>query len=385
LFGFNDPTLTLLYNMGLVATFRAQYVRNQTSPEEAASLAKNNTISCGWPNTKRFQQTIKYQAQTNITFWNPPLPSSGSPGNYFGFFRRGPGSNEFHFWNTIARVLEMEETEQKMHKGVSVFRYRFLEREIENSTVYPPNAQFFQFGLKGLFNATSLLGSPIFYSWPHFYLGDPSLNSYFDGVRVGDKSDESFFDLQPIIGANCFSSRKLQANIKFGPMQDPFTKTNISQSFYFPQFWMNVATDITDLQATDMVNAINVYERALVTENILLFGGSSGVLIFFVLSVWLFWKRRNHWRMTKVHLLRMGKSTSEIDIDYGYGSRVGKRRARSSSESIGEDMLSPFSGERVIEDMLSPVSGERNHGEDIMSPIPGRKSFPRDESSTPIL
>jgi len=268
--------------------------------------------------------------------------------------------------------LEMEEVEQKLHKGVAVFRYQFLERETQNSTECPGNGQFYQNGLTGLFNVTAIVGAPIFYSWPHFFLGDPVLNSYFDGLRKGDERDRSFFDIQPIIGVNCFSSRKLQANIKFGPLVDQFTRTNITQNYYFPQFWMNLATDITNEQAKDMADAINFYNRAQVTENILLFGGSTGVFVFFVLSVFLFWKRRNHWRMTKVHLMRMGVSTSELDIDIGYGSQFGSK---------------PSGGSRaLIDDMMSPVSGEsRALVDDMMSPISGERTLSRGDSSTSIL
>eukprot|EP00456_Euglypha_rotunda_P085511 TRINITY_DN8631_c0_g1_i4.p1 TRINITY_DN8631_c0_g1~~TRINITY_DN8631_c0_g1_i4.p1 ORF type:complete len:102 (-),score=19.01 TRINITY_DN8631_c0_g1_i4:323-628(-) len=81
-------------------------------------------------------------------------------------------------------------------------------------------AQYHQNGLSGLFNATTVNGAPIFYSWPHFYKGDPKLRDWFDGVPEPTPADESSFEIQQVIGVATKGKRSIQGNLLVGGLGD---------------------------------------------------------------------------------------------------------------------------------------------------------------------
>jgi len=323
LFGYTDDLLVEIDNQikGVVPTTVVQYIRNQTSEQDAYNQVKTSTVSCGFPNTKRFQQIVRWQQNATVDFWLDPFTVYGSPGNFFGFFRRGSGVTENLFWAQVARTLPMEVEIETEYQGVSVYRYIFPESVIENGTTNPENKQFFQDGPKGLFNATAILKVPIFYSWPHFYQGDPTLLTHFEGPRAPDPNlDNSYIEVQPIIGANCHSSRKVQGNLLVGPLQDPVnTKINITDEIYFPLYWMDIQSAITDAQAEEMRNSLAFYDTAKVGSKAILFSCSLISPVLFGIAVVILWRRRNFWRREgEGQLLGFGDEAETGDIAIGY-------------------------------------------------------------------
>jgi len=235
----------------------------------------------------------------------------------------------------VARTLPLIFTEETTYKGVDVYRYTFPESVIQNKTENPENEQFFQFGPKGLFNATPTLPAKIFYSWPHFYQGDPILRSYVDGIKEPNRStDESWLEIQPIIGANCHSSRKVQGNLAFGGLVDNGTwVVNVSESYYFPTYWMDIQTDLPDSSADEMRSSLAFYDTAKVGSKAILFTFSILSPILFGIAVIILWKRRAYWRTPgEGQLLSFGNETDAGgDISIGYdknkttGSNYGTR------------------------------------------------------------
>jgi hypothetical protein len=274
LFGYTDPLLVYLNVAlpGIVPTTVIQFIRNQTSEQDAYNQVKTSTVSCGFPNTKRFQQMVRWQQNSTVDFWREPFTVYGSPGNFFGFYRRGAGTPEHLFWAQVARTLPLEVESDTEFKGVAVSRYIFPESVIENSTVVPENGQFFQNGPKGLFNATAILKVPIFYSWPHFYQGAPGLRLPFIGLKPPSDDDKSFIEIQPIIGANCHSSRKIQGNVVFGGIHDPdVLNISINATYFFPTYWIDIQNELTDDQAEEMRNSLAFYDTAKVGSKAILF------------------------------------------------------------------------------------------------------------------
>jgi len=295
---------------------------------------KTSSVSCGFPNTKRFQQVIYWQTNLTVDFWNGSFSVYGSPGNYFGFYRRGETETEALFWPQIARTLELDFDSETTYKGVQVYRYTFPESVVANSTKIPANAQFYQNGPSGLFNATPILSVPIFYSWPHFYQGDDILREYVDGIRAPDETlDSSFIEINPIIGANCHSSRKIQGNLHFGNLTDnTSTLINIPDLYFFPTYWIDITTDLPDKTANDMKTNLEFYDTAKVTSAAVLITCSILSPIFFGLAVLVLWRRRQYWKPSgDGQLLTFGEGdqrpTDEISIGYDqnkqntYGTR----------------------------------------------------------------
>jgi len=188
-------------------------------------------------------------------------------------------------------------------------------------------SSFFQDGPSGLFNATPILKVPIFYSWPHFYLADPSLSTHYTGVREANESDKSYLDIQPIIGANCHMSRKIQGNMAFGNLRDPlFTRINLTDFYYFPCYWMEASVEITDDQANEMKTSLAFYDTAKVGSKAILYSCSIISPILFGIAVYILWRRRNYWKRVEGELLSFGADDTDgnEDIHIGYQHNSGK-------------------------------------------------------------
>lgn len=67
----------------------------------------------------------------------------------------------------------------------------------------------------GIFNASICqFGSPVMFSWPHFFQADPKLLDTVDGLKPDQKKHQSYFDVQPVLGAPLRGKLKFQINIQ---------------------------------------------------------------------------------------------------------------------------------------------------------------------------
>ena len=52
------------------------------------------------------------------------------------------------------------------------------------------------------------------FSWPHFFQADPKLLDTVDGLKPDQKKHQSYFDVQPVLGAPLRGKLKFQINIQ---------------------------------------------------------------------------------------------------------------------------------------------------------------------------
>ena len=52
------------------------------------------------------------------------------------------------------------------------------------------------------------------FSWPHFFQADPKLLDAVDGLKPDQKKHQSYFDVQPVLGAPLRGKLKFQINIQ---------------------------------------------------------------------------------------------------------------------------------------------------------------------------
>jgi len=335
LFGYQDPLLTFLHGFGLAPTNIFQFIRNQTDVADAMSQVNTTTLSCGFPNVKRFQQIILWQNKSNINFWKGGLPPMGTPGNYFGFNERGKSQPVTLFWAQIARQLGLHTVGENELKGVKTFRYIFDESEVLNSTRNSRNDKYYQNGPNGLLNSTSVNTAAVFYSWPHFYLGDPELTNWFDGnfAQPSREKDESWLEVSQVTGITVAGKRLLQGNMPVGGIGNDTWNYSMSETHYWPNYWMSLESEFTDAQANQLKDSLDFYDSAVVAQDVMLIGGGVGATIAFLASILLFYKRREMWkRGSTVGLLAEEQHTEDVPIGYvesgetpvspGYGSRT---------------------------------------------------------------
>lgn len=96
--------------------------------------------------------------------------------------------------------------------GIQLNRMVLQEKDLYNATENPENAQYYQFGPKGLENTTKATGIPVFVSFPHFLYGDANLQGAITGLSANPTVHQSYLDVEPQSGALIRAEKKLQVN-----------------------------------------------------------------------------------------------------------------------------------------------------------------------------
>jgi len=333
LYGYQDPVLSLvkMFRPDIVKNDVVALFRNQTSPDAGNTIistttestaankttassptptsttivtstittttivASTSTVSCGFPNAARFQQTLFWQGLENVTYWDPPLPVQGSPGNYFGFRREGQEDDEVHFWSLVARHVRLNHTSTGSYKGIKVYRYHVDPKEYYNATLNPTNARFQQLKYNGFFNLTIQFLAGVFYSRGHWLGVDPQLANQVIGVPPPNATqDEIYFDIEPLTGAVIRQFKPVQENLLFGDWVAPELGVNVSRLFLHPLILMQINTLVSDQQAQDLYDALAFYEDALLTQNLILYGGALIGSCLILFAAWLTHHRREN-------------------------------------------------------------------------------------------
>jgi len=255
---------------------------------------------------------------SNIPYWSGGLAPFGTPGNFFGFDDRGKSQPVQLFWAQLARYLGLHTTQDNEINGVKTFHYVFDESEVQNKTTNPTNAKYWQDGPNGLFNASSANTAAIYYSWPHFYLGDESLTDWYDGFPLPSQAnDESYVEVQQVIGLSVQGKRMIQGNVAVGGIDNttgwPYNMPTVQ---YWPNYIMSLESQFTDDQAQQMRDALDFYDRAMKGQQAMLIGGGLGAALAFLASLFLFYRRREMWAGKTSGLLQEEQHTEDVPIGY---------------------------------------------------------------------
>ena len=82
---------------------------------------------------------------------------------------------------------------------VPLRRYELQEKDLQNSTLWPPAAQWYNFAPSGMENM-SYMGVPSFVSKPHFLNGDSSLIAGVVGLDPKEEVHQTRLDIEPHTG-----------------------------------------------------------------------------------------------------------------------------------------------------------------------------------------
>jgi len=95
---------------------------------------------------------------------------------------------------------------------VKLRRYELNPKDLENATMNPMQAQYYQFGPKGLENVSKVAGLPSFVSQPHFLECDESLIGAVTGLNPNPLVHKTYLDIEPQTGLLCRAAKRLQVN-----------------------------------------------------------------------------------------------------------------------------------------------------------------------------
>ena len=133
--------------------------------------------------------------------------------------------------------------------GIPLRRYGLQQKDLQNASINPENAAYYQFAPYGLLNLTKA-GDNLVSLWaskPHFLDGDPRLVSAVSGMSPRDAAHQTFLDVEPNTGLLARAHKRLQLAYKVFD----FTYTSVSGASV--NTWESLCTD---LETIDMAGAV---------------------------------------------------------------------------------------------------------------------------------
>jgi len=252
LFGYEDPVLVKLKKDPLAGASIPLTVvtlfRNDSSEADAKQSVGFDTVLTGKNTISEAGFYTKWNNGTYVEYWDPPLKVSG-----YGMTQYPPLAvpESFGMWTpSLFRALPFYNSGKSVNYfGISGKRYLVNETAILNSSRYPPNSQFYQNGISGIFNLTSPPPKkvPIFITWRYFS-GAPDLavlNSEMNLPEPDPSVDEPYLDIELTSGATIGGSKPAQINVPTGPGPDGTAWTAI-QSLTFPMVILNEGSQLTE-------------------------------------------------------------------------------------------------------------------------------------------
>lgn len=117
--------------------------------------------------------------------------------------------------------------------SVPVRRYTIQPKDLLNATLYPENAQYYNFDApSGMENLTAASGVPSWASFPHFLYGDPSLVAAVTGIEPSEAEHASYLDVEPQTGLLVRAEKKLQLNYQLTTQIFPTAPNTTAETLY---------------------------------------------------------------------------------------------------------------------------------------------------------
>eukprot|EP00494_Astrolonche_serrata_P028404 UN28670 len=142
---------------------------NVSSVAEAEAAWGREAVFTGSDNSEKVGMQYKYDNSKTIDYFAKKFTLAPAHSDFYGIdnVKRG---HDILIWivDVYRNAIFNWEKEYKYH-GVKLWRYRLENHpQLDNATIYPPNAGFYQYGPSGVINITSAMhGVPIFVGKPH--------------------------------------------------------------------------------------------------------------------------------------------------------------------------------------------------------------------------
>lgn len=156
-----------------------------------------------------------------IDCWYPGLPYSPSHFIYQGVWNvmENPETSLPPFFvSTLKKPLLFDYDKPVKYRDIPAEQYNVSTgRQFLNASIYPPNAQFYQFGTSGVLNMTHCFNDlPLFFSLPSFY-GAPDFQVNNSRLGIPEPEDtletNGFLQVEPMTGAILNANVALQGNV----------------------------------------------------------------------------------------------------------------------------------------------------------------------------
>ncbi len=193
---------------------------------------------------------------------NLGLPNGAAPNKLRGTrglqFNPDLGENEKLevFIEDIQRCVYLAHQSETIYKGITLYHFILDPAMLQNSTLNPSNAPYYQFDFVGIFNETRVFGIPIFASKPNFLDADQRIIESISGIHPNRDDHETFLDVEPISGATFHVHKRLQINLKLEPVVKESWGMKLPSILFVPLSWADEYAEISDSDASKFRSSV---------------------------------------------------------------------------------------------------------------------------------
>ncbi|XP_060084444.1 lysosome membrane protein 2-like [Ylistrum balloti] len=192
-----------------------------------------------------------WNGKSMLDFWSTEESNmiNGTDGNLFHPFVKKTDHPPF-FFSELCRSMTVDFQRDSTVQGIDTYRFTHPRDIFDNPDQNPANDGFCtplnNCPPSGLYNiSVCRKGSPFSVSMPHFLYGDDRLINAIEGMKPDASLHETFIDIMHDIGCVLRTERKYQINmlVRNNPS---FEIVKDIEDVYFPVFWFNESTIVTD-------------------------------------------------------------------------------------------------------------------------------------------
>lgn len=198
--GYYDPLLTYgnLFDSSNAKFDSVGFFIKRNGSDE---LGGTYEVHTGAGDMSQFDQVIKYNDLTEFPYNRGECRRlKGSAGEFFP--PRSPTDKPLYlFTPDMCRSFPYDYEKDIIHRDIRGNRFAAGLRAIDNGTLYPENKCYPQGMPSGVMNISVCnFDQPMFISYPHFYLADPSYLEAVEGLSPNKEKHESYITLEPKTG-----------------------------------------------------------------------------------------------------------------------------------------------------------------------------------------
>lgn len=152
------------------------------------------------------------------------------------------------FQSIFCRSLTYNYTEDKTYFDILAKRFRPTHSLFANKTENPDNYCFemgneYPSGVLDI--STCQFGAPVFISFPHFYMADPSFLTSVNGMDPSDEKHGSALDVETITGISIGAKLRFQINVELSKIEGIVQTYNVRNGI-FPLLWVEISLEIDE-------------------------------------------------------------------------------------------------------------------------------------------
>jgi len=192
------------------------------------------------------------------------------------------------FVDNAFRTVSLVCNSSTIVEGITMLEFKLDKKSMENSTLVPSNAAFYQFGPSGVANlSATAAGTPLFLSKPHFLDADSYYLDALEGLSPDRTKHDTTIYVEPITGTTMKAAKRLQLNVM---VQDVMLLYPNMELTYIPVAWIEDSATITPKLAKEFRDAI--YSAQKISKGAQYGGFAAGAAFLLIGIVLLVIRRR---------------------------------------------------------------------------------------------